>query len=194
MDSLNELKTIWRTANTDSLPSHREMLRLIKNFRDDKLRSKVLLITAAFLLMMLLVIDWLFNRPRLVSTTIGMMMALCAMLILAVSNIRSLRRFIRFNDCSNREFILFLEQTRRNQLFYHQKTQVAGMLFASGGLVLYLYEFVRHNLMLTMLFYALALAYLAFIWLYLRPVKFKKQTVKLNQMIERLHQLSDQIE
>jgi hypothetical protein len=194
MDSLNELKTIWRTANTDSLPSHREMLRLIKNFRDDKLRSKVLLITAAFLLMMLLVIDWLFNRPRLVSTTIGMMMALCAMLILAVSNIRSLGRFIRFNDCSNREFILFLEQTRRNQLFYHQKTQVAGMLFASGGLVLYLYEFVRHNLMLTMLFYALALAYLAFIWLYLRPVKFKKQTVKLNQMIERLHQLSDQIE
>ncbi len=193
MDNLNELKAIWKTAKTDTLPIPGEMLRLVKRYRNKKLRNKLRLIAGCFLLIIFFVSAWFYNRPHFISTSIGMLMTTGAVIILAITNIRSIGRFIKLNDCSNKEFISFLEQTRRNQLFYHQKTQVFGILLASAGFLLYIFEFVYQSILLSVIFYTSGIAYIAFVWFYLRVVKYKKQTAELNNIIEKLERMSYQI-
>jgi hypothetical protein len=193
MDNLNDLKTIWRTAKTDSLPGADEMLRTVKKFRNQKLRNKwKVIIVSAGLIIFWIWFMWNF-KPVMVSTWAGAALTVLSSVVLIWTNARSMKRFYALNDCSNREFLAFLEQTRRNQLYYHTKTQVLGMALSTLGLMLYLYEFLYRDEMTFIIGYSLALALVLFMWLYIRPRSFKKQTLKLNTTIEKLEKISDQI-
>ena len=193
MDNLNELKTIWQTAKADDLPSAAEMLRIVKQFRNRKLRNKTWSIVVA-VIGIIVSITIVYITPHLMlSTKAGVACTIAACIVLANTNIRSIKRFIDLKDCSNLEFISFLEQTRRNQLHYHQKTQVTGMGLSFTGILLYLYEFVHKSLALTMVFYTLAIGWILFMWFYQRPHSFKKQSKKLNETIEKFEKIADQI-
>jgi hypothetical protein len=194
MDNLNDLKAIWRTAKTDDLPGSAEMLLLVKKFRDKKLLNKILTITVAVTGIVLTVFAVLTNSFSLLSSKIGAVLTVLACIVLATTNIRSIKRFILLKDCSNREFILFLEQTRRNQLYYYKKTQVLGMALSSAGLLLYVYELAHKRVIFIVVFYAITIAWVLIMWLYIRPRSFKKQTAKLNETLERLKNISNQIE
>jgi predicted neutral ceramidase superfamily lipid hydrolase len=194
MDNLNDLEAIWKTAKTDTLPSSAQMLLLVKKFRNQKLRNKILIITLSVIVIILYIFIWFIIKPKFISTTIGMLLITASCAVLAVTNIRSIKRFINFKDSSNKEYIAFMEQTRVNQLRYYQKTQPLGLVLSSAGLMLYLYEFVHQSLVISIVLYALSIIWLAYVWFYQRPTKFKKQSIKLNETIEKLQKLSHQIE
>jgi len=193
MDNLNDLKALWLTAKTDDLPSSNEMLRIVKKFRNQRLRKKVMIICIALALAAIMIVAVFIYKSTMLSTRLGEACTLIACIILAVTNIRSLRRFIYLKDCSNKEFIAFLEQTRLNQLYYHKKTQVAGMALSSVGLLLYLYELVYRDTVLFISIYAFAVIWILVLWLVIRPRAFKKQTVKLNETLKKLEKIADQI-
>ena len=194
MDNLNNLKAIWQAAKTDNLPTPAEMVKLAKKFRYQKLRNKVLsiLVGAGAIVLML---AFLFNTPGLAITTIaGMIFTLIACVILIYTNARSIKRFVDLKDYSNKEFIQFLEQTRRNQLYYYKYTQVMGLVSSSTGLLLFLYEFVQKNTTIAALFYTIAGGWTIFSCFYLRPRNFKKQSIKLNNMLASLKKIDDQLQ
>jgi hypothetical protein len=193
MDNLNDLKAIWLTAKTDDLPTSVEMLRLVKKFRNQKLLKKWGIIIAALVSMALMVFTVFSYKSTMITTRIGELLAISACVILASTNIKSLKRFYDLNDCSNKEFIAFLEQTRQNQLYYYKKTQVWGMWLSSAGLLLYMYELVYRDMMLFIIIYSFSVAWILFLWLYLRPRNFKKQTLKLNKTLDKLEKISNQI-
>ena len=193
MDNLNDLKSIWLSAKTDGLPAADEMLRVVKKFRNQKLRNKwkVILISTG------LIIFWLafmwHYKPVMISTWAGAILMVLSSGVLIWTNARSMKRFYVLNDCSNKEFIAFLEQTRRNQLYYHTKTQVLGMALSTLGVFLYLYELVYADTTAFITSYAVMTGLMLFMWLYVRPKSFKKQSIKLNATIEKLEKISDQI-
>jgi len=193
MDNLNDLKAIWLSAKTDDLPSSTEMLRIVKRFRDQKLRKKWMVIIMAIALAALMIAAILFNKPTLVTTYIGQVLAASACVVLAVSNIRSIGRFYKLNDCSNKEFIAFLEQTRLNQLYFYKNTQVWGMGLSSTGLLLYSYEFVYQNMLWCIITYSLVVVYILVFFFVVRPRGYKKEAKKLNATMEKLKELSNQI-
>jgi len=193
MDNLNDLKAIWLTANTDSLPASGEMLRMAKKFRNGKIRHKLIMIFIAILLAAIMVFGAINNGLTMVSTRIGEACLIVTCMLLAFTNIRSIRRFIDFKDSTNKEFIEFMEQTRRNQLYYYQKTQVAGMGISSIGLLLYFYEIVYRDTVVFIITYSIAFLYLAFMWFYIRPRNFKKQNLKMDETVRKLHDISNQI-
>lgn len=193
MDNLNDLKAIWLTANTDSLPASGEMLRMAKKFRNAKIRNKLTMIIIAVLLAAVMVFGAIYNRSAMISTRIGEACLIVTCALLAFTNIRSIKRFIDFKDCTNKEFIEFMEQTRRNQFYYYQKTQVAGMGISSIGLLFYFYELVYRDTVWFVITYSIALFYLAFMWFYIRPRKFKKQNLKMDETLRKLHDISNQI-
>lgn len=194
MDNLNDLKAIWQTAKTDNLPTTAEMVKLAKKFRYQKLRNKVLSI-AVGVGAIVLMLAFFLNTPGLAITTIaGMIFTLIACVILIYTNARSIKRFIDLKDYTNKEFIQFLEQTRRNQLYYYKYTQVMGLAFSSIGLLLFLYEFVQKNTTISAVFYAIAVGWTIFICFYLRPRNFKKQSIKLNNMLASLKKIDDQLQ
>jgi len=193
MDNLNELKAIWLTAKTDDLPGSKEMLRIVKKFRNERLRRKLLIILIALISLGMIVTTIVVVRSTMMTTVLGEIFTILACLILIFTNARSMKRFIELKDCSNKEFIEFLEQTRRNQLYYYKKTQVAGMVLSSAGLFLYLYEQVYRNLLWSVIIYSIVVIWTLFLWLYMRPRNFKKQGAKLDATMEKLRKISDQI-
>ena len=193
MDNLNDLKAIWLTANTDSLPASGEMLRMAKKFRNGKIRHKLIMIFIAVLLAAVMIFGAINNGLTMVSSWIGEACLIVTCMLLAFTNIRSIRRFIDFKDSTNKEFIEFMEQTRRNQLYYYQKTQVAGMGISSIGLLLYFYEIVYRDTVLFIIAYSAAIIYLAVMWFVVRPRNFKRQNLKMDETMRKLHDISNQI-
>ena len=193
MDNLNDLKAIWLTANTDSLPASGEMLRMAKKFRNGKIRHKLIMIFIAVLLAAVMIFGAINNGLTMVSSWIGEACLIVTCMLLAFTNIRSIRRFIDFKDSTNKEFVEFMEQTRRNQLYYYQKTQVAGMGISSIGLLLYFYEIVYRDTVVFIITYSIAFLYLAFMWFYIRPRNFKRQNLKMDKTVRKLHDISNQI-
>ncbi len=193
MDNLTELKAIWHSAKTDDLPDAAEMLQVIKRFRSRRLRKKWMVIGTAGLLAVLMCVVLLCSEFQLVSTYVGGILIASAALLLAVNNIRSLKRFNRLDNCSNREFLNFIEQTRLNQIYFYKRTQVVMMILCSVGLMLYLLEPAAKDLRMTLVLLAGTFGWLMFSWLVIRPRVFKRNQKRLEELRSRIEHISDQL-
>jgi uncharacterized membrane protein YqjE len=193
MDNLNDIRAIWLTAKTDSLPNSDEMLRIVKKFRNQRLRRKLAIIFTALSIMGLIVFTVFVYKSTMITTRLGEALTIMACVILVYTNTRSLKRFINLKDCSNKEFIEFLEQTRRNQVYYHKKTQVLGMALSSVGLVLYQYELVYKDMTMFIIIYSITVIWILILWLVLRPRNFRKQSLKLDETMRKLEVISKQL-
>jgi amino acid transporter len=193
MDNLNDLKAIWLTAKTDSLPDSHEMVQIIKKFRNKKLLKIGALVVTAIILVGLMIAVVFFYKSTMLTTRFGEAFIIIAGIILVATNLNSLNRFYKLKVCSNKEFVQFLEQTRLRQQFYYKRTQIVAMAFCATGLLLYLYEGVYQNTLLFWGAYTGTVIYLLVIWFVLRPRVFKKDERKINEQIEKLHTISKQI-
>jgi len=193
MDNLDDLKAIWHTAKTDALPSSQEMLQMIKKFRGQKLRNKWLMIALSLSLSIFLVSLLFTGHNKHYTTYIGgLLMALSAMLI-AVTNLRSLKRFYQLDNCSNLEFVAFIEQTRQNQVYYYKKTMVVIYSLCLVGWMLFMYESLMKNPLWLVGTYSAFLIYMAVMWFIVRPRSFNKGAQKLKIMQQRLEGISNQL-
>jgi Flp pilus assembly protein TadB len=194
MDNLDELKAIWHTAKTDELPAPEAMLQLVRQFRAGKLRKKWLVIACALALAGLMAAVLILGHFRLLTTYIGGTLIGASSLVLAATNMRSLRRFYQLDNCSNLEFLAFIERTRQNQRYYYQKTMVLIMLLCTAGLLLYLYEPALKHPLWTGGIYIATLGYLAIMWFTVRPRTFTRDTAKLDAMQQHLANLTKQLQ
>jgi cytochrome c biogenesis protein CcdA len=193
MDNLNDIKAIWLTSKTDSLPTSAEIVEMAKQYRNKGLRKKVLLIAAAIAFTALEVLVIFIYKSTMITTRIGEGLIIAAGLVLVATNIRSIGRFYRFTDYTNKEFIQFLEQTRINQLRYHKKTQVIGLSLSSMGLLFYLFETACEKPVPGLILYLVMATFLLIMWFYIRPRNYRKQKAKLDEKIKRLEKIADQI-
>ena len=61
-------------------------------------------------------------------------------------------------------------------------------------MILYMYEFTHGKLYYFVLDYGLTLSWIAFAWFYLRPRSIRKESKKLNTIIEHLERIAKQVE
>ncbi len=194
MDNLNELKKVWLTANTADLPSSDEMVKAAKTYRSSKLRGKILVIVIALLLSAFMLIIMFDEKLSTLTFRLGGAFTIIGAMILVITNSRSIGRFYRFNDFSNQEYIKFLKQTRVNQIRFYKKTQVASLIFSSIGLLLFVFQMEYKNGITGIVVYLLAIVYLLYAWLVIRPTRFKKQSKKINDKIKRLETILSTLE
>lgn len=193
MDNLDDLKTVWHTAKTDRLPTSKEMLKLISTFRNQKLRNKWLMIISCLLFSSLIVGVLFFVSFELITTYVGGGLMAISGLLVAATNIRSLKRFKQLDNCSNLEFLKFIEQTRKNQNYYYKKTMVRGVVLCSVGLLMYLYELISKYPVWLFDIYAVVIIYLAVLWFIIRPRSFNKDAVELDATREKLKTILKQL-
>lgn len=194
MNSLDDMKALWHAAKTDTLPSSKEMLRLIRKFRSQKLRNKWLSILAAVAIGGMMVSVLIRHPFQFAATYIGGGLVIIACILLAATNIKSLKRFYQLEDSDNVNFLAFLAQTRKNQIRYYQKTMVQVVGLCAAGWVLYMYELLYRFPAWCIGIYALMTIYLAIMWFVVRPRSFKRDERKLNATRERVEQILKQLE
>jgi hypothetical protein len=193
MDSLNDIKEMWLTANTDTLPKAGEIIKIIKKYRlKHAVKNGILVLVTAILVatMCWVLIDYKSNLPV---TRIGEAFLFIAMFILFGSATSSLKRIATRKNFSNEEFIRFLKQEQLRQIAFQKRTQVIGFAFASAGLVLYLFEAVYKNTIQMIVVYGLTLIWIFICWTIVRPRAIKRKTKKLAETIENLERLSAQL-
>jgi hypothetical protein len=193
MDNLNDLKAIWLTAKTDSLPDSHEMVQIVRKFRNKKLLKICAMVLASVFFTVAMIWVVFVYKSIMITTRIGEGCMLVACIILIIANLSSLVRFYNLKECSNKDFIKFLQRTRVRQQFYYDKTQVVAMVFCFTGIMVYMYEGVYRNTPLCIGVYVGTVIYFAIIWFVVRPRVFKKSGKKIAEQIEKLHNISKQI-
>ncbi len=193
MDNLTELKALWQTTDTTRLPDAGQVLREVKKFRNQRLRKKWMVILTAGLMALLMVVTLATGAFRLVSTYVGGILIAAAAMLLVFSNIGSLKRFRALENCSNREFLEFIDRTRINQIHFHKKTQVSMMILCSVGLLLYLLEPATRDLRWTLILLATTFGWLVVSWFVIRPRVFKQNQKELEELRSRIEKISNQL-
>jgi len=190
---LNELRKVWLSADTGNLPGADDMVRMIRKYRRGNLVKKLGMTIIATLLSALMVFVVFSYKSVMPSTRIGETLIIMAGLLLIISNARSLGRLHRIKDNTNKEFIEYLMQVQRNRLKYYKTTQVAGLLLASFGLLLYIYEAVSANLLLLCVAYGALAAWLCVNWFVIRPRAYRRQATKLKATIDKASSINKQL-
>jgi hypothetical protein len=192
MDNLNDLKALWLTVKTDSLPDSRQMLRIVNKYRKQRLLKIISqLFTSSVMIVTILIVGAIYNST-MITTRIGEGLILVAGVILMGTNINSLNRMYRLKECSNRDFIKFLRQTQVRQLFYYKRTQMVATLVCTAGLAFYLYEEVYKSTISIIVVYTLIGILMLTGWFFIRPWFFQREAKIINATIERLETISKQ--
>lgn len=193
MDSLNDIKKMWLTANTDTLPKADEVIKTIKKYRLKHAIKNCILVMVTLILIATMCWVLVDYKSNLLVTRIGEAFLFIAMFILFGSTTSSLKRIAMHRNFSNGEFIRFLKQEQLRQIAFQKRTQVIGFAFASVGLVLYLFEAVYKNTIQIIVVYGLTLIWIVVCWTVVRPRAIKRKTKKLAETIENLERLSAQL-
>ena len=194
MNNLDELKQIWLTTGLEKLPKSGEIVNAIKRHHRKEALKKVALIL--FTLLLVAIMCWVVfdYKSRFLATRIGEACMFIAMFILLGANANSLLKMSVRVNYSNEDHINFLKQKQLKQYKRMKKTQLIGFLFASVGLLLYLFEGLYKHTTLLVTGYILVVAWIVSSWFILRPLVLKRKTRKLNETVSKLERLSAQLE
>jgi hypothetical protein len=194
MDNLNDIKNIWMTANVDGLPNAEEIIRTIKRYRLKHVVKNAIFIL--FILLLAAAMMWVvfMYKSRMWTTRIGEACFFIAMFMLLATKAGSLKRITVPQTNSNNNFIDFLKQEQQHQFHFFKRTQIVGFVFSAAGLILYIFESVHNDATTMTVAYSLLAIFLSAGWLILRPIAMRKKTARLNEMIEKLQELSTQLQ
>lgn len=193
MEHLNELKAIWLTANVETLPKADAAVKAIKAFRLMQALKAVALMVVALILMCVLIWVLIDYKSTMAVTRISETFMFIALFIILGGGIGSLKRISASGSYTNEGYINYLKQERQKQFLFEGRTKVIGFVFASAGLLLYLFEFTHTDSTLMVGVYIVAAAWCAVSWFVVRPRMIKRNARRMNESIEKLERLLTQL-
>ncbi|PWN70013.1 hypothetical protein C1631_008410 [Chryseobacterium phosphatilyticum] len=194
MDTNIDFKNIWK-QQTSQKPNIEELLKRLKKFKNENIRkliiANILLITTCLAIGFI----WYRYQPQLITTKIGIVFVLLAMVIFLVAYNRMFTTFYTIDHTqSNSEYLQNLYTVQNKQQFMQTTMLNVYFIMLFLGIVLYMYEYASQMQMIyAVLAYSLTLAWIGFNWFYLRPRTIKKQQAKLDGLINKFEELNNQL-
>lgn len=195
MNANIDFKDLWKQQESKP-PQMDDLLSKVKTYRNAGFKR--LLITNALLLATVVVIAfiWYYFQPQLLSTKIGMVLSILAMLIFLLAYNKLFGSYKTLSQTkSNTDYLEDLIRLKNKEK--HMQTTMMKLYFIllSLGICLYLYEYVLlMSPVLGISIYAITLAWFIFNWVYLRPRIVKKQEEKIDSLITTFKRINDQLE
>jgi hypothetical protein len=193
MQNFDELKNMWQQSGSEkSLPSAEEVLAQVKAVRKKMARKSILGI--ALLAFTFAFIAWVgFHYDfELISTRIGIIITLFAIVTGIIFNTRLAGLLLRQNDptLSNSAYLQQMIRFRTNLRIVQTKGITFYFILLTAGLILYMYEFASRDLTFGIISYSITLGWVAFNWFYLRKRTRRKQKKEINEQIAALEGLN----
>lgn len=196
MDNDNNIdfKDLWRKQSV-SQPDMQDLLARVNKFKRAGLRSLwiiniLLLATSAFI-----VFVWVYYQPQFISTKIGIIVTILAMMIYLFVYNKLLSTYKNIETTqTNQEYLQNLILIKKKQQFL--QTTMMRFYFAAltFGICLYMYEYAsRMTFLGASLTYGLTLLWMAFNWFLILPKQIKKQQAKINALIEKFEEINKQL-
>ncbi|PXY40189.1 hypothetical protein DMB65_14080 [Flavobacterium cheongpyeongense] len=196
MDNNNiDFKDLWK-KQTVNQPNKEDLMARLKQFKKAGLRSLwktniLLFATSAFI-----VFIWYYYQPQFISTKIGIVLAIVAM-IMYVGVYNGLLRIYKDIDTNqtNQEFLQKLILIKRKQQFMQSTILSWYFVLLLAGICLYMYEYAsRMTVFYALITYGITLLWIGFNWFYMRPKQIKKQQAKINELIVKFEDINKQLD
>ena len=194
MEGNIDFKNIWK-QQTSSKPNLDELLNRLKKFKNENLRKLIatnicLIITCFFIAFI-----WYRYQPQLISTKIGIVLVILAMIIFLLAYNRMFMFFYTIdNTQSNSEYLQNLYWVKNKQKFMQTTMLNLYFIMLFLGICLYMYEYAsKMSSTSAILVYTVTFIWIGFNWFYLRPKTIRKQQAKLNGLINKFEEINHQL-
>lgn len=195
MNANIDFKDLWKQQESKP-PQMDDLLSKVKTYRNAGFKR--LLITNALLLATVVVIAfiWYYFQPQLLSTKIGMVLSILAMLIFLLAYNKLFGSYKTLSQTkSNTDYLEDLIRLKNKEKHIQTTMMKLYFILLSLGICLYLYEYVLlMSPVLGVSIYAITLAWFIFNWVYLRPRIVKKQEAKIDSLIATFKRINAQLE
>ncbi|MEO7978345.1 hypothetical protein [Flavobacterium sp.] len=194
MENNIDFKDLWKKQSV-SQSDIEDLTARLKQFKKAGVRSLwktniLLFATSAFILFV-----WYHYQPQFISSKIGIVLMILAMLIYVVVY-NGLLKIYKDIDTSqtNQEYLQKLILIKRKQQFMQSTLLSWYFVMLLSGICLYMYEYAsRMTLFYALITYGVTLLWIAFNWFYLRPKQIKKQEDKINNLIGKFEDVNKQL-
>lgn len=188
-----DFKNIWKQQASNK-PNMEELLGRLKKFRNENLRRLIFTNIALIATCLGIAFIWFRYQPQMVTTKIGIVLVILAMVIFLLAYNRMFMFFYKTDTTqSNNEYLQSLYTVKNKQKFMQTTMLNLYFIMLFLGICLYMYEYT--SLMKSssaILAYGAVLTWIAFNWLYIRPKTVKKQQEKLNGLINKFEEINNQ--
>lgn len=192
MDNIN-FNDLWK-KQTVSQSNIEDLKNRLKHFKKASLRSIwktniMLFATSAFIIFI-----WIYYQPQFISTKIGIVLTILAMVIYVIVYNRLLKHYKEIDtNLTNQQYLQKLILIKKKQQFMQTKVLSLYFVLLMVGICLYMYEYAsRMKIHFALLTYGVTLLWIAFNWFYIRPKQIKKQQDKINVLIGKFEEINEQ--
>jgi prepilin signal peptidase PulO-like enzyme (type II secretory pathway) len=189
-----DFKALWNRQDS-SVPDMAEILekagQLNRKTRNNIWRQYILLsLTIIFLIWV-----WWYYQPTMVTTKIGIMLVIIAIVSYLTIAGQLLPLLFKVNlETDSRQYLNRLIQIKQKQEFLNKTILNAYFILLSSGIFLYMIEYVgRGSIVFQLTAYGITSLWIAFNWFYIRPKTINKQQKAINDVIGKLELLNGQL-
>ncbi|KOP37663.1 hypothetical protein DBB36_10015 [Flavobacterium sp. WLB] len=196
MDNDNNIdfKDLWKKQFI-SQPDMQDLLARVNKFKRAGLRSLWITNMLLFATTAFIVFVWIYYQPQFISTKIGIIVTILAMMIYLFVYNKLLSNYKNIETTqTNQEYLQNLILIKKKQQFL--QTTMMRFYFATltFGICLYMYEYAsRMTFLGASLAYGLTLLWMAVNWFFILPKQIKKQQFKINSLIEKFEEINKQL-
>lgn len=193
METNLDLKKIWGKQYIPIIDVQ-EVLKKIEGYKRSKIKKAVMLNVILFLTILFILFIWIYFKPQFISTKIGIVLTVVAMLIVIFFNSKMKNTLSKVNENqSNGDYLKNLKiiKLHGNRI----QTRVMSLYFVllSLGIMLYIYEYLSKMTLVIQSIFCLALVlWISFNWFVLRPRIIKKNQREINDLIGQLERIENQ--
>ena len=194
IDNIN-FKDLW-AKQTSIVPNPENLIADIKKMKESNLRKLVFTNLLLIATSIFIIIIWAYYQPQLLTTKIGIILIILAMLIFLFAYNKSLSLFKNHsNSQSNSDYLKNLLAIKAKQKFMETTMLNLYFILLSLGIGLYMYEYAsRMKPIWGIVTYAITFIWILFNWFYLRPKQINKQRAKLDAIISKFEMVNNQLD
>lgn len=193
METNLDLKKIWGKQYIPIIDVQ-EVLKKIETYKRSKIKKAVMLNVILFLTILFILFIWIYFKPQFISTKIGIVLTVAAMLIVIFFNSKMKNTLSKVNENqSNEAYLKNLKTIKLHENRIQTKVMSVYFVLLSFGIILYIYEYLsKMTLIIQSVFCLVLLLWISFNWFVLRPRIIKKNQREINDLIAQLERIENQ--
>lgn len=194
MDNKINLNDLW-AKQTATEPDPENLMLQISKMKRSNLRKLVITNLMLIAVSAFIVLIWVYYQPQLLSTKVGIILIILAMVVFLFAYNKSYTLFKEnINSKSNADYLKELLAIKAKQHFMHTTMLNVYFILLSAGIGLYMYEYTSRMIIFWGIFaYGITLIWILINWFYFRPKQIKRQQYKLDEIIEKFKNLNKQL-
>src|SRR5690606_9772587 len=194
METNLDLKKIWGKQYIPTTDV-KEVFKKIEIYKSSKRKKAVMLNVLLFLTILFILFIWIYFKPQFISTKIGIVLTVIAMILVIFFNSKMKNTFSKINENqSNVDYLNNLKSIKKQKNYLQTKVMSVYFVLLSLGLTLYIYEYIsKMQVTFKNIFCVVIIVWIVFNWFVLRPRIIKKNQREINDLIEQLERIENQL-